>query len=86
MPVILASACNPSCTRPVRVAPGLIPLTRMPLPPKALAKPTVASMSAALAAPPGRWTGFATLPPEPMMLTITPRPRGTMRFSTASVG
>ena len=59
---------------------------RMPLDPYAAARPVVASISAAFAAPPGRCTGVATLPPMPMMLTMTPRLRASMRFSTASVG
>ena len=60
-----------------------MPLTRTPFAAYADASPTVASASAALAAPPGRCTGLATLPPMPMTLTIAPRPRSAMRFTTS---
>jgi hypothetical protein len=45
----------------------------------------VASISAALAAPPGRWIGEATLPPMPITLTMAPAPRCAMPGSTASM-
>jgi hypothetical protein len=70
----------------VSVAPGLIPLIRMPFGANAAARPAVASISAAFAAPPGRCTGLATLPPEPMMLTIAPRPRAAIFLTTRSIG
>jgi ABC-type glutathione transport system ATPase component len=53
-PVIFASASSPCCIRSVSVAPGLMALMRTPLDPYVAASPTVASISAAFAAPPGR--------------------------------
>ena len=60
------------------VAPGLMALMRTPLGPYTFARPTVASISAEFAAPPGRWIGVATLPPMPMMLTTAPVARAAM--------
>ena len=54
LPVKRDSASSDICTRPVIVAPGLMTLRRMPEEPHAAASPADASISAALAAPPGR--------------------------------